>query len=329
MRLTKILLGLVSLITLAAGPAVAQDWLGSLANPVLGRAQYSASYRFSHLAESDVRNRTGELGWSDNRARLIGPIWQDESHELTFNLDFRELVLTGSAVLPLTQAAFPGQLYDIDLGATYRSRFKNGWIGGLHLDFGSAGDKPFATWDETAYGATVFVRIPDGPTNAWILLLNAANRRDFLEHVPIPGLGYWYQPSQRFMGLIGLPVMWLTWRPSDQLSLTLFYAMIRQGRLQADLHLNRVFTLYAAFESVGDNFFLADRDDKDRQLFYYDLRTRAGLEVNLNRRFNLDLSAGYVFDRFFFEGKGYTDWDNERVGLEGSWLVSAKVEVKW
>ena len=41
------------------------------------------------------------------------------------------------------------------------------------------------------------------------------------------------------------------------------------------------------------------------------------------------MTGGYAFNRFFFEGEGYSDRNDNRINLDNSWLVVGKVNLRF
>jgi hypothetical protein len=70
------------------------------------------------------------------------------------------------------------------------------------------------------------------------------------------------------------------------------------------------------FDWTNDRYFRADRPDPDERLFYYEKRIRAGVIIGLARQLYVEVAGGYSFDRFYFEGEGYSDRGQNRVDVE-------------
>ncbi|MCX5906724.1 MAG: hypothetical protein NTY64_05945 [Deltaproteobacteria bacterium] len=89
----------------------------------------------------------------------------------------------------------------------------------------------------------------------------------------------------------------------------------------------RPLRIYGGFEWRNERYFRADRRDEEQRLCYYEKRLTAGVQVYLNRQISIDLSAGYAFDRFYFEGKNYGDRDENRLDLKNGPFAAAQVGV--
>lgn len=311
-----------------ATPAPAQSPLAALLSPRLGGLETIFDYRAEAMPTAD-QDGGREVGWLAHRLSLSGPVYQGQEHEVSYGLDLGYTEFDGQMWLPVSNRALPDQLYNLQASTTWRTVLSGNRVLGLRVGLGSAGDKPFNSTDELAYQATAFFSLPHGRQGAWLFLVNTANQRDFLEHVPLPGVGYLYRPDRTLTAFIGLPVLFISYSPSESWNLSLMYMMMRQGHLKAKYSVNQKLALSLAFESTGWNYFLSDRPDRDRRLFYYDLRLMAGLSWQISHRIGFDLSGGYAFDRFMFEGHSFNDWGEYRLGLDGSWLAAAKISFRF
>jgi hypothetical protein len=227
------------------------------------------------------------------------PLWQDATNEWSAGAHVRGEFFHTHALLPDTRESFPEELWHVRIGTTYRHQFANGWIGGGTVSVGSASDRPFASLHDLLIGGNAFLRVPQGTHNAWFFSLAYAPTSEL--PVPLPGVAYLAQPSERLLAAIGLP-FYLRYRPWDTLTLEGSYMLLRTVHARATYRLVPPVRLFAGFDWENESYRLADRlHDKDR-FFSYDKRATAGGQFTINRYMALDLTGGYVFDRFYFEG---------------------------
>jgi hypothetical protein len=177
--------------------------------------------------------------------------------------------------------------------------------------------------------ATAFLRIPHRDNNAWVFLLNYSNNREFLNHVPLPGVGYWYKPSERYTILIGIPFAAINAEPIEDVTLKLFYLPIRTIRAEAAYQVSEPVELFAGFRWDNERFYLAGRADDDDRLFYYEKKLSAGTRVQFSENVGFVLEGGYKFDRFFFEGEDYDDRHFNRIDIEDGPFVAANINVRF
>jgi hypothetical protein len=305
----------LSFLLLIPFPSLAQDevlgWIGG----EIGKARPSLNYQFLAYSTEEVAAQGKEFKLNEHRLFTLVPFLQSSERDASAYLNLRAQDVGTAAALPETGELFPDELWDIRLGGQYRQRFQNGWIGGVALGFGSASDKPFASWDEIFLDVNLFARVPDGGRNAWLFFLNYSKTREFLPHVPLPGVGYWYEPNDQARLVVGIPFAFLNLRPVKEVSLSFSYFIVRSVRARVTFNPLSFLQLYGNFEWRNESYYRAERqDDKDR-LFYYEKQISIGIQASLNRHVSLDLSGGFAFDRFYFEGRDYQDRDQNRVSI--------------
>jgi hypothetical protein len=244
---------------------------------------------------------------------LVGfPIWQDHCDELTGTVVIRNESFDTNAILPNTHQPFPEELWNIHLAANYRHHFDNGWIAGGTVTFGSASDKPFDTINEYTASILAFLGIPSGEHNAWLFALAYSPTSELA--FPVPGVAYIWQPSDNFRMNIGLPFsVW--YRPIDDLTFDFSYMLLRTVHARATYHVAKPVCVYAAFDWDDRSYFLADRPDENDRFFYYEKRLSGGLQFFFGPHAMAEAAAGYAFDRFYFEGKSYSDRNFNRIDV--------------
>ena len=221
-----------------------------------------------------------------------------------------------SILLPDTQDKLPDHLWDMNLGGSYRRRLQNDWIAGARLTVGSASNKPFDSAEELVVNALGTLQIPHGQRKAWLLMLQYSNNREFLQHVPIPGVAYLWQPERTFRTVVGIPFAMIHWEPATRWNIDASYFIPRTVRARIQYEIMKNTRLYSGFAWQNKRFFRADRQDGDDRLFFYDKRILAGLQWQLTTQFSLDLQAGFAFDRFIFEGGNYSDRGDNRIEIQ-------------
>ena len=211
----------------------------------------------------------------------------------------RNLFTDTAAVLPDTGQPFPENLWDVHLGLRYARQLGDGWIAGGGVSIGSASDHPFAGISEMYVSMNAMLRIPQGEHNAWILSLMYAPTSEL--NFPIPGVAFSYNPSPQFHANIGLPFM-VMWRPTDAWQFQASYMLIHTIHLKALYRFTRRLSAFAAYDWSNESYALLDRPAEDDRFFLYDERVSMGLQWSPVRHWTASVSAGYVFDRYMFEG---------------------------
>lgn len=321
------------LLTLAAAllvplSATAQDAGYAWWSPQLGEARPQAEYRFTGSFNEPVARQRTKMHMAQHDLQFSFPLFQDEDREWTFQTALRGLDIDSAARLPDSCDLFPGELWDVRLGTTYRHRFTNGWIGGGNLTFGSPSDRPFASGDEILVSASGFLRMPVSEASAWLFLLNYSNNREFLPDIPIPGVAYHYQPDERLNLLAGLPLSSVRWKPLERLTLDALYLVPRTLRAQVGYDLLETLQLYAGYDWANQQYFRHDRRDNDDRLSYYEQRVSLGARWKIRENLALDLAGGWAFDRFWFEGEDYGDRGENRLDLSDGPFVRLQLELR-
>ena len=77
---------------------------------------------------------------------------------------------------------------------------------------------------------------------------------------------------------------------------------------------------YVEYQWDSDHFYRADRGDKKDKLFYREMRAYAGMRFDL-RHIGSEVTGGYAFNRFYFEGEGYQDRHDNRIAIGDAWFI--------
>jgi hypothetical protein len=233
---------------------------------------------------------------------------------------------TGGTILPDTRQPFPDDLWSIRFGTAYRHLFDNGWIAGASVSFGSASDQPFHSIREMTAGVNAFLRVPQGEHNAWLFSLNYSSNSEL--PFPVPGVAYVWQPSEQFRANIGLPFQ-LFYRPWEDLTLDFSYMLLTTIHARATYRVCRPVRIYGGFDWSNESYLLAGRINENDRFFYYDKRLTAGVQVILGKHACLDFSGGYVFDRFYFEGRSLSDSHQNRVDVGNGPFLAVQLQTRW
>jgi hypothetical protein len=300
-----------------------------LFSPELGKLPVRSDYRLTYFPDQPVQGQPAELGWIQQDFSLYTPIWQNTSDEWGASVRVRYQDYSTGAVFPDSGEPFPDDLWNIRFGTTYRHRFESGWIGVLDVNVGSPSDRPFASWDEMDVSATALLRVPVRDRDAWIFFLNYGSNREFLPGIPIPGIGYSYQPSDEFTAVVTTGIVSIQYKPVETLTFSALYIAVRTVDARVTYQVFRPLRVWAGFDWTNDRYLLADRANSDDRLFYYEKRIRAGVILGLARWLFVDVTGGYSFDRFYFEGEDYSDRNQNRIDVGAGPFVQGRVGVRF
>jgi len=294
--------------------------------PTLGGMPTIATYATELEPQQDVQGQGRRLGIWENRIGVITPFYQDDLQEWAVLANVDVTSLSGDAYLNNSQRILPDNLWNIRLGAAYRTSLDNGWLVGGQFSFGSASDKPFNSFQEVNATILGFARIPTRDDDGWLLTVFYSPTSEL--RFPVPGAAYHWRSHEDFEALIGIPFA-VAWRPWQDVTVSFNYMPVRNVHAKVEYRLLPMVRFYAGYDWDNDSFFLANRADDRARLFYYEMRLGGGVQLYASRNLALDLGTGYAFDRFFFQGRGYDDNQTDRVSLDSGPFVTLKASLKW
>jgi hypothetical protein len=252
---------------------------------------------------------------------------QGPADEWTLGLGFDSMTLGTDALLPDVRQPLPDGFYDPSVSLTYRRRTAGGQVWGGTVTIHSPSDDPFHTEDEWAVNATGFARLPRGKHDAWVLMANVSNTRDFAPAIPLPGAGYLYEKG-RDTFMVGVPFSFARWSPVDGVTLSGFYRFPRTVHAEAAYRIADGLDVYAGFDWSHSAWFRADRGDDDERLFYYEKRAAAGVRWDVAEQVDVDVSGGWAFDRLFFEGDDWDDRTDDRLDIDDGPFMMLRVRIR-
>jgi hypothetical protein len=285
-----------------------------------------ASYRFTWLPDQNVVNQPTYLGFIRQDLNVSSPLWHDGGDTWTVSANVRGETFFTHAVLPNPPQAFPSELWAVNFGTQYGHTFANGWTAGGGINLGSASDELFHSTREMTLGANGFLVIPQGEHNAWLFTLVYSPTGELA--FPVPGVAYLWQPSDELRVNFGLPFA-VTYRPTDRLTFDFSYMLVRTVHARATYRFAPQLAVFAGYDWNSESYYLADREDPRERLFYYDMRASAGVQAKLGQHLSLELTGGYEFDRFYFEGVSWTDRNNDRIDVNPGPFIALQGRVRW
>jgi hypothetical protein len=328
-RLIGVLVLGVMLLAVRPIPAAAQAELQMWLNPELGKQIPRADYRYTLYPEQPVEDQNTNFTMTEQRVSLFTPLYQDSNDEWAFAAQVLYQDIETRARFPEAGGVLPSELWDIRVGFSYRHKFENSWTGGVALSVGSASDEPFAAWDDMYIRFVSLLRVPSGERNSWIFtLIYATDEQIFGQTLPIPGIAYAWQPSDKFMALIGFPFSMIRYKPIETLSIDAEYYPFWTVRSRITWEIFRPLRAYAGYQWDSDHFYRADRDDKDDKIFYREMRLYGGIRFDL-RHIGFEVSGGWAFNRFYFEGEGYQDRNDNRIDVGDGPFVVGRLHLRF
>jgi hypothetical protein len=330
LRAVLFALAVVALVLGRVAPAAAQAELLQWVDPTLGKMMGRADYRIQFYSDERVEGQPTRLDLTQHNFTLVTPLFQNSTDEFAMSARLRYQDYDTEARLPDSGQRLPNELWDARAGLSYRHKFANEWILGGSLTAGSASDKPFHSEDELIVHASALLRVPSGQRNAWLYSLTYASDVEIfhMRHIPIPGVAYLYSPSDSFKAVIGFPFTSVEYKPFESVTLEASYFPVRTVRARATWAIFRPLRVFVGFDADHDNYYLADRGDKNDQLFYYEKRITGGMRFDL-RHVGIEVTGGYVFDRFYFEGERYSERNENRFNVNDGTFISGRLSFRW
>ena len=319
-----IILATFALAPTAHGQAYLRAWL----KPQLGEQKPWTSYSVEALCNADVADQDADFSAIRHALGFSVPVVQQDDTDMSITGFAGGWDLATDAVLPEAGDDLPEALYDVQLGGQVRRRLATDWIGGLFVSVGSASDKLFDTSDEYVFNAVAVLRSPEDRRDGWILSVALSNQTSFLPYVPLPGVAYYIQ-REKLNAVLGLPASMLHWEPVEDWAIDLSYMLFQKAFAELSWRPIERLVLFGQFRWDNDSWFRAGRADDDDRLFFYEKRAAAGLRYYHTRRLVFELSGGWAFDRFFFEGEDYDDRDQNRIDLSDGPFAAGSVRVRF
>jgi hypothetical protein len=283
-------------------------------------------YRVTGFPSSSVIGQGTNLSELRQDFLVSAPLWHDGGDGVTARVRVRNELFDTNAILPDTLRRFPSELWSINFGLDYAHRFDNGWVVGVGGSFGSASNEPFHSIDEMTAGFHTFLRIPQGEHNAFLFTLNYSVTGEL--NIPIPGVAYIWQPNESFRANIGLPFQ-IMYRPIDDLTLDFSYMLLTNIHARATYRLAPCWRIYTGYDWENESYFLTDRPDVKDRFFSYDQRVTTGLVWEPRHNLSVELSGGFIFDRYYFQGMHSSDQHTDRIDLADGGFVSLRALLRW
>ena len=254
------------------------------------------------------------------------PLWSDERNSISLTGGVRNVTLDTDAVLPDTGQIVPEDLWNVNLGLRFAHQYDNGWMTNGMLSIGSASDHPFASIREMNVSTMAMLRVPTNEHDAWIfsLMYSPTSELDF----PIPGVAYSWNPSPQFHANIGLPLQ-VVWRPTDDWQFQASYMLIRTVHVKSTYRFSHIVRLFAAYDWSNEAYALENRPDENDRFFIYDQRVSMGLELAAIEHWTASIAAGYIFDRYMYEGTSLTGSGSDKVDIGAGPFASLNIGVRF
>ncbi len=283
-------------------------------------------YGLTWFPGQNVSGQPTDLGFVRQELSIFAPVEHQGPDTAAIGFALKNSIFNTNAILPTSRRPFPNSLWDIGAGVAYAHQFENNWTAGVVVNGGSASDKPFSQANVLNASLAVYLTIPAIDNDFWVVGLVYSPTAEF--NYPFPAISYFWRPDPELEVNIGLPFL-LKWRPYEDIRFDLFYLPIRTVSARASWEYDLGCWTYASFDWSNDSYFLAERANRGDRLFSYEKRLAAGLQFDLPYKLRLDLSAGYAFDRFYFQGRRYADRDQDRINVRAGVFGAIQLRIQF
>lgn len=323
--ITSILI--VTVFISMAVPAYADNPFMYILREPAGKLHTIASYDYTYYGKADVRDQNTDFGMQQHDGTLMLPLIKQDNYDFSMYTTFRYVNWDTDAKLSNLNASIPNNMYSLNFMPTYRYMFDNGWMLGVSGQIGSASNKLFNTYDEWVLGGRVFLKIPSGERNYWVVLVDYSSNREFLRHVPLPGAGYMYNPNDDLQIFAGFPFAFIRYSPVERVKLSFSYLPIHTINAKASYEFIDKWFLFADFDWHDQRYYRTGREDKKARIFYYEKKAGGGIYYAPNRGMLFQVKGGYSFDRYIYEAKKYHTDHRTMVHMDGAYYVEAKARI--
>ena len=325
----KILVPTAALAVASLSPAGAQEDMTGLFGGTGGMPfRLMLAPEYTYYSSGDVEGQSTALGLARYGLSATARLYKGENDSWTLSTSVKTLQLDTEASLPATGNPVPDEFSRVGLGLNYSRKFDGGSTMRAGLNVGSASDVPFGSNDRAAYTGMFSFTRPTEEGNTWLLFVFMTNTHEEYYYLPIPGVAYLYR-GERHTAILGFPFAWVNYRPAKRWALDFSYFPITSVRAKVTYKPRRGLGVYAGYNWRHDSYFRADRVSDDDRFFNYEMRAAVGVKARFSRKASADVSVGWAFDRFMFEGEGLDAWDEDRVDLADAFFAQVKLGIVW
>jgi hypothetical protein len=222
----------------------------------------------------------------------------------------------------------PEQLVDTSTAAGVALPDIAGFVGGLTVGVGYAGDGPFGDGNAWYGKATAaFGKKLDENTDLGIFLDYDGNR-GFLPDVPLPGFAYRKRIDDKLILVAGVPLSSVEWTPDDRWKFELRWALIDSFDARITYKVAEQFNVFAALDTRRFAFHMDELEDTNDRLLFTQRRAELGVQWEPSKDTRLIAAGGYAFGQTFSAGWDFRD-DDEITDLTDEPYVRVGLEMRF
>jgi hypothetical protein len=216
----------------------------------------------------------------------------------------------------------PKNLTDLSIAVGTGVAQYHGWIAGVTLGVGYAGDTAFSR-DSGWYGKATFdIGKPINDHDCLAFLIDYDGNRPYFPEIPLPGFAYRRKIDDHLLLVAGLPYSSLQWTPTTNLKIEGSYRLLSQVTARVEYRVLEKLLLYGSYSYVQDAFHVQGLS-ADQRLLFSDERLEGGFEYSLADQLMFRLAGGYAFDNRFASGFDFDHTHHVLSFSDGPYLHAA------
>ena len=319
--------GPLLLMFFCSSQVFAQDMFRDLMAPP-GKAKTTIGYKAS--TEPGMSSESVSNPRQDQSFSFATPVYQDQKNQYMVGWNWSDLHLDTDQKLA-DGSNIPNDFYNSQLSVGWKHNEDKERFWRTSVSYGSASDHLFDSHRTSTLSVTGLYSASKDPTSRWVWFLNYSNNRVFLNNIPFPGFAYIYMPSPDFIGLFGIPFVFIKknwdWRWSTDAVIGPFLGHADLSYSLIERSLIEISQIYLAFDSIPQTFYRAARTDEDSQLFVTQSKLVLGYKQTIASRLFVNLYGGLAFDRSVDERKGFKYSSSSIERFENRWILGAELKL--
>jgi len=284
-----------SILLSASGFASAQTNAEMLIKPWATEQLVEQSTEALYMGEADIGGSDEEVQISEfeskGRVRLMPG--ERASPRLGYDMLYMNL--------DTDFAGLPNQLWDFSVAAGLAIGQFDGWIAGITVGVGYAGDAPFSN-GRSYYGlAAIGVAKELGKDKFLGIILDYDGNRAIFPDIPLPGIVYGFRIDERLRASVGFPVSSVTWEPNEQFTAELNFFIAGNFEARLTYRPFEHFSIFGAYLGRNEAFHV-DKVEGNNRLLFEQRRLEAGARWETTEYFGIGAAVGYAFNQEFRSG---------------------------
>lgn len=87
--------------------------------------------------------------------------------------------------------------------------------------------------------------------------------------------------------------------------------------------------MFTGIDFDSENYWRAERQVADDRFYYYNNRVPLGMQYAFTPNILAELSGGYIFDRFYFEGSSFLDQSYNHVRVDPGGFAGLRIQARF